>query len=326
MAARRTIVALVIVFVSLGCDEAFEPKGPFQEQLVVFAILTSLKDTQFVRLYKTYNPSGFNPLEHTTETSIVGGQVRVSAGSTVYQFRDTTITRVDKSRYSDDIAAYVAHPFALVRGETYTLNIQTDSGDDIAAEVRVPQQAEITVSNSVGFRNPIPFRDDFFALSCRFSSFTYGFVIHAYLEYDIMENGVFVGKREEIPVAARDRIDCTNFRPAYHKLQRRRAVQPDLVTFDVLAYMSVLSRIWTENPLSQIRMRQVVFEVSEFDPALYTYVNLVNGFRDEFSIRTDEPDYTNILGGRGIFGAITQQIVSFTLSDTTGKSLRCDAL
>ena len=324
MSTTRCILVTAVVFVVGGCNEAFEPKGEFQEEYVVFAILTSVRDTQFIRFYKTYDPPAFNPLEYSTENSVTGAAIQISNGSTVYAFRETTLVRADRSRYQNDIQAYVAHPFPVERGETYTLSVQTGSGDDIEAELTVPGEAALTIGNIAAFRSPTAFRNGFITLFSALSPATFGFQVRAFLEYDLRENGVFVRKREELPTAVRDRLNCQEFRPLFHTLQRRRQLQPDLTTFDVLAYTTMLAKVWNTYSPFDVRMRQVVFELTEFDPALYAYLNTVNGFRDEFSIRTDEPDFSNIPGGRGIFGAMTKQSIAVSLPDTVGVTFLCN--
>jgi hypothetical protein len=44
---------------------------------------------------------------------------------------------------------------------------------------------------------------------------------------------------------------------------------------------------------------------TQVEENLYKYYNLANGFQDPYSIRTDQPDFSNIQGGLGIFGAMT---------------------
>ncbi|MCI0564431.1 MAG: DUF4249 domain-containing protein [Nitrososphaera sp.] len=326
MKSTTLIVIFAVSFVSMSCTEAFNPKGPFQDRLVVFAILTTVKDTQFVRLYRTYDPPGFNPLEHTTDNTVDSAQVSISTNSTVYQFQDTTIVREDKSRYTNDIRAYVAYPFPVVRGQSYTLDIQTKIGETVNANLTVPLPATVTISNSAALQNPRPFRDIFFTVNSRLYDRTRGFQVRVFLEYDILENGIYVRRREEIPTAVSNFIDCHTFLPAYHSLERRKSIQPERTTFDVFAYMAALAKIWHSNISFDVRMRQVVVELTEFDPALYSYANIMKGFRDEFSIRTDEPDYSNIPGGHGIFGVMTKQSLVVPLPDTTGSTLGCQNL
>ncbi|MEX1276339.1 MAG: hypothetical protein WEE20_10425 [Bacteroidota bacterium] len=49
--------------------------------------------------------------------------------------------------------------------------------------------------------------------------------------------------------------------------------------------------------------------------APHNYYNVVNGFRDPLSIRTDQPGYSNINGGQGLFAAYAVDSVTYRLPD-----------
>lgn len=316
-------IVMLMVFTHLsGCNEAFNPRGPYEEKVVVFAILTSLSDTQYVRIYKTYNPPGFNPLDVTTDNAVTGAQVVIREGATVYPFRDTTIFRADKSRYQTDINAYVAYGFAVQPGKTYTLTIQLPDGKTLGSELTVPPQATMRNDNFLALQNPFLFHDEI-DLKSFLSPLTRGFVVHAFVEYEVLTSGVWQSKREEIPLAIRSQVDCKTFDPVYPPLLRRKAGQPELSLYLVSAYTTTLRKIWNSHPRLDVRLKQVAFELSQLDKNLYDYYSLANGFRDEFSIRSDEPDYSSIAGGLGIFGALTKQRLVVTIPDTLGRNLPC---
>jgi hypothetical protein len=46
--------------------------------------------------------------------------------------------------------------------------------------------------------------------------------------------------------------------------------------------------------------------VTQVDRNLYTYMKLANSFDDPYSTRTDAPDFSNIAGGVGVFGAMVE--------------------
>jgi hypothetical protein len=56
---------------------------------------------------------------------------------------------------------------------------------------------------------------------------------------------------------------------------------------------------------SRYLFTQALFYVVQFDVALWNYYSVANMFRDKLSVRTDEPDYTNINNGTGVFGSTT---------------------
>lgn len=320
---RRLFIILLAAVAQLSaCKESFEPKGLYEEKVVVFAILTTLSDTQYVRLYKTYNPSGFNPLEYTADNAIAGAQVSITDGSKVFPFRDTTIVRTDKSRYQTEIKAYVAYRFPVERGKTYSLSVQVEPGNVIRTELTVPPDATMRSDNFFILINPFAFNDAI-DLKCFLSPLTRGYVVHTFVEYDLRVNNSWTTRREEIPLGIRNYVDCKNYDPVYPQLQRRKAGQPELSLYSVSSYLTTLKKIWNSNPFTDVRMKQVVFELTQFDRNLYDYFNIVNGFRDEFSIRTDEPDYSSIPGGLGIFGALTKQSLVVSIPETLGFNLGC---
>jgi hypothetical protein len=314
---------LTVLLVHLnGCNEPVELFGTYEEKVVVYAILTSLSDTQYVRLYRTYNPEGNDPLGMSTDNPITGALVTIRDGATVYRFHDTTIVRADKSRYQTDIKAYVAYSLAVEGGKTYTLEIQLPGTTAIQVETTVPRVATMRNDNFFALQHPFVFNDDI-DLKCFLSPLTRGYVVHAYVEYEALVNAVWTLQREEIPLAVRSQTDCTTFDAVYPPLLRRKEGQPELTLYSISAYTSTLRKIWSSYPPLSVRLIQVAFELHQLDKHLYDYYNIVNGFRDQFSIRSDEPDYSNIPGGVGVFGALTKQRLVVSIPDTLGRSLRC---
>jgi hypothetical protein len=56
----------------------------------------------------------------------------------------------------------------------------------------------------------------------------------------------------------------------------------------------------------EVNVTRALYVLTQVDANLYTYYSVVNGFLDPYSIRTDLPDFTNITGGVGLFGAIVE--------------------
>jgi hypothetical protein len=66
---------------------------------------------------------------------------------------------------------------------------------------------------------------------------------------------------------------------------------------------------------SSIRFKQDVFLLIQFDEPLYNYYFVANGFKDRSSIRLDEPNYTNLSGGVGIFGSLAVDSIAVPLPE-----------
>jgi len=65
------------------------------------------------------------------------------------------------------------------------------------------------------------------------------------------------------------------------------------------------------------RWTNVVFILAQVDLHLYNYYNVANAFRDPYSTRIDQPDYTNIGGGVGVFESMVHDSAFFTFPPNT---------
>ena len=136
-----TALAEVILLLAVlqGCSEPFSPKGPYEEQLVVYSVLSNTRNAQFVRVYTTYNPPGVDPYAETFDPAIRNAQVRLAVGGVTYTLRDTVVPRDQTARYTDSVHAYVADPLPVSRGDSYTLTVSTPTLGSVSAESAVSQ-------------------------------------------------------------------------------------------------------------------------------------------------------------------------------------------
>lgn len=310
-------VVLFVLWGMMGCTESFEPKGPFEEKLAVYAILSTQSDTQYVRLYTTYNPDGFNPLTSTNDKQVAGASVSLQGSEGTRLYRDTTITRDDQSRYSSNILAYVLSPFRPVPGNSYTLNIQLPSGKRTRGTVSVPGPGYLSVINIHVLQQPQFFDENLYVLAS-IAPRTRGFLLRMFVEFEITVDGRKELKRVEVPQRIRRFAWSDRFEKIYPKLQRRTSIEnernqgSEFVGFQNDAYVTTLKEIAGTYTLNNPIPKNAVFVLTQAEMNLYNYFNIVNGFQDEISIRTDQPDFSNIEGGVGIFGAMT--VDSLTVS------------
>ncbi len=315
--ALPVVFFAAIVVASLGCNEPFEPKGPFEEKLAVYGILSTQSETQYVRLYITYDPDGFNPLTNTNDKQVTGALVSLLGSEGTRLYRDTTITRDDQSRYSSNILAYVLSPFRPVPGNSYTLNIQLPSGKRTRGTVSVPGSGYISVVTLHVLHNPQAFDENLFVLAS-IAPRTRGILLRMFVEFEITVDGRKELKRAEVPQRIRRFTWSDRFEKIYPKLQRRTSIEnernqgSEFVGFQNDAYVTTLTEIASTYTLNNPIPKNAVFVLTQAEVNLYNYFNIVNGFQDEISIRTDQPDFSNIEGGVGIFGAMT--VDSLTVS------------
>lgn len=299
-------VSLHLLF--LNCDQPFSPKGTFTEELVVYTILTDVSDEQFARIFRTYDPPGFDPFEHLTDNQVPGAQVSVMVDQVRIAFRDTQVVRSDSSRYSGLIDAYVASPFRAEKGKIYTLDVLSPDGKSVTASAQLPGGGQIQVSNSSALLQPRTTTHSSVGLAAFLSPVAKGFILRFYLSYEVLESAVWVPYTTEVPLAILHHEDGEEV-IVWPALTR----SPDSGTgyavatqyFDIIAYRRALTGIFSDH-VGSIRFNTATFILTQVEKHLYNYYGVANGFRDPNTIRLDEPEYSNIASGAGVFGGFVQ--------------------
>ncbi len=306
---RRTLCPTLVlaIIVTAGCSESFEPKGPYEQKLVIYSVLSNRSDSLFVRLYSSYNPSGHNPLDNSIDTNLQGAHVIVANDSASYVLAGVVIPRTDKSRYSTNINAYLAQPFQFQGSKTYTLTVTSSEGN-ASAQVITPGSGLVEANNGFILKAPEKYTDDISA-KVRLSPVTQGYLLRLYVEFDAVVGTRTVHIRTEVPQAIRSTAE-SGFVYDYPMLIRRitdRVVVYEIVYFGLDAYRAFLLDQLTN--YGEIKLTSATFVLTQVESNLYKYYNLANGFLDEFSIRSDLPDFSNITGGFGVFGAMRDDSV-----------------
>lgn len=317
--ANIFLLGTVLATLGVGCEGPFTPKGPYQDRMVVYGILSNRADSQFVRVYTTYNPSGFDPLTVSKETMVLDADVKVTEASKLFTFRKGTMPRTDKSRYQDDIVAYVSSPFSIEPGKTYSLTVTSPLYGTATSSVTVPKRGRIQMLNP-------------YVLSGRGSEgenlviygwireLTYGVLARLYLIYETLEGDTWVLHTDEMPQAMVQYEDGTKefFYPRLNRRVTRGIVKDKEVNetfvFSRISYLDRLGDLYARFPAGRLRLKYGLIILTQVDQSFYTYSKVANGFEDPYSIRNDAPDFTNISGGRGVFGAMVEDSLLVDLS------------
>lgn len=322
MSSRLFILVFLVIGLS-SCDQSFNPKGTFDNTLAVYAVLSTASDTALVRIFRTYDPPGFDPYAWTTDPSITDAAVSLFKEDTAFSVRDTMIARTDTSRYHTPMRAFVAQPFPVEFGTSYSISVNSPSAGSLTSSIRVPTKAYIEIVNpnildspggNVGNDVPVLVR-----IQVDISPLTRGYLLRAFLEYDLFAGSQWTIHRQEVPARLKSHEDGS-ITAIYPSLKRRDTPETSNGaensfdnSFIIDAFVLTADHLRTLYGAPNVRTNRAVFVLNQVEPNFYTYYNIVNAFRDGKSIRLDEPDYTNIAGGAGVFGAITVEEISHDL-------------
>ena len=296
---KKASIALALLF--LSCNKPFDPKGPVEELTVVYSVISTDSDVQFVRVYSNYDVSGFNPFESSTDSPIAGAQVVITGPHGSYTFKDTLLPRPDTSRYKSRIAAYVGR-WRPEPGQTYTLTVNAAGIGPSSATVTTPKQSQpIYWSAFDALDDPDNYKGSS-SIGCytQFSKDTKAYTFQMAIEYLVQTSGGWQTQTIEVPIFVSD----STFTFASY---------PSLFTpyiyaggyYNKNSYITTLHRIFSMTGSANLVFSRIVFRFLQVDQNWYDYYNTVRKFQDPHSIRLDQPDFTNLSHGYGLFGAFT---------------------
>ncbi len=289
-----TIFSLFI----MSCEEDFNPKTEYKERFILNCIVRGDTTLQYATLLKSYSIPGFDPYENRVDPFLEGADIRIWHQDDVYFLRDTVLVRDDTSRYNTPINCYYLSGFRP--GETEELEIKAilPTGKTLVGKTKLPDY--VTFSSASDFIIPSDEKDNFAFLWSGENNIGW-YLTRFSIYYSKKENGVDVFYSKEVPT--KYVLENGKWNAKYPVPSRSTAVG-----FLNSALDSAFAQISAgDENKSNYTIRAGVLELLIFDENLSKYYSSINGFLDQFTVRVDETDYTNIEGGFGIFGSYIKQ-------------------
>ncbi len=301
MRRSRTYAVLLfsVLLSGVGCNEPFSPKGPFEPHFVAYSILSTQSDTQFVRLYLNYNPPGYDPNVVTSEQYDTTALVSISSQTSTIVLHDTLIPRTDQSRYSGTMHVFVTRSFRPQPGTGYTLTAVSQLYGSITATSTMPDKGSLSVPDESTLLFPDFFLGENIDVNIRIALETKGFLVRFLFEFGLKSDSTFLGV-VEVPTSYDQNADGS-LAPVYPQFQRATRTNT-VLSFTVTSYVQTMTDLAARYG-EDIILKRAKFYLVQVDEGLYNYYSVVNGFQDKYSIRSDQPDYTNIHNGLGVFGS-----------------------
>ena len=320
------LTALLICAIVGACNQPFDPRGPLDQKMVVFSILSTDRSQQIVRVEPDYMPNDYDPLAYTSDNSIAEASVTLKSGSLTFRLRDTTFLRSDTSRYKSPLRCYVLNAFSPEYGKSYQINVQSAQFGSVSGTVLVPAKPAISleITSYLVLDSPLIARPEaniLFPIVCGKNA--RAFIGRMFVYYDVVVDGEWVERRSEIPVSFKySGTEDFQFL-SYGSLTQVPTNMHAVGVYNNLFYSKVLGTLAYETYVdTKIVFNRVVFTVLQVDPNLYKYYIVTHAFNDPHSARLDEPEFSNILKGEGIVGAYTLDSLVHVLPEGFGFNKR----
>jgi hypothetical protein len=275
----NVFVLFILIFIT-GCDKEFNPVTEPQEEMVVVGILNSKDEPQYIKIQKSYSQLNSDTSEKTLRNLNV---TLVENTSTVYDFVDTTISGV--SNYS----VYYNKNFRTKK-TVYYIEVYGNGYPDVYATAMMPSN----VGNVI-------YEDNYLSVILSSKAYSYTYEYHIYIDFNQPSGENSISKRCEVPIGININGKDTSF--TYPELDKVKRTSDDTVkiSYDNFSYaMSKIKGSVAGDNLGEFKCF-VVFTTIEANLLKY----LFGGFNDSYTVRLDQPNWSNLIDGEGVFGAVS---------------------
>lgn len=284
-----------ISFSSFSCEESFNPKAEFRERYVLNSLIDCNNALQKVYVMRSYDTDG-NPADYGEDLYVRDAEVKVWYDGAVYIFQDSSEfvedslgNMIEDFYYFNEslqpegnklieIEAFLSNGF-LLSSQTTTPNVYSGfflNSDSILPPEDTTQTQIIIRWNSVADIIYVP---------------------KLMIEYYKVENSIPVYKEKEIPL---DYYKEGGEDIPLYPSPSNRALYNYYINYIKKALIDL--SVGDPNKLNYTITR-IVFILEVFDLNMSVYYNSIKNYSDSFTVKVDEPDYSNVAGGYGIFGS-----------------------
>jgi hypothetical protein len=287
-----SIIFIILIFQFIqGCDDYFNPYTNFKQDYGIACVLRSDTTLQLATVIKSYLIEDDNSVDPKL-LFVEGADVRLWHGDSVYRLRDTTLLSSDSN---DSIKCYYTNRFKIENNKNIEIEVLLSNGKRLKGISKTPTEIEFEDYSDViippSSKNNIQVIWSIAGINHYYTSqlkikceYTNQGITETF--YKILPNKLFI--ENNITKAAYPRLSKNNY-----------------VTYDIEAIDWYLQKLADSvSNISQLKIHQKLeLDVITFDTEVSRYISTSLNQTNSLSIRFDENEYSNILGGYGIFGS-----------------------
>jgi len=277
------------IFFHSGCDEPFSPYGEFQKRYYLNCIVRADTNLQITTLYQSYAPNNKSAAENRTATFIHNSAIRLWRGNDdIYFFRDSS---TENSNYYFS-KGLIPHP-----GDNLEIEVILPDGNRLRAKTKAPEKVK---KDDKKTSEIIPIRgQDYITFAWKPNVVGQIFVPNLYIYYKEEINGLEVTKKELVP-----------WQYVNGKGINRPPLKDSEINFNLENIEKILKQIGKGKDKNKIEILAAILELRVFDKNLSAYYLSVKRISNDFTVRLDSREFSNIQGGFGIFGSFIEQKIA----------------
>ena len=316
---KRAILILPIILFILfeSCNEDFNVNAPFQNVYTLNCILRNDNPIQYAIISKNiYTENGAPPTSPSSAQNIKGANVEIYYNDSVFVMRDTTIQVADSGN-TKQVNCYYLRNLVMKPGKIISIKATMPDGQILKSTKQIP------VCNTAPALFPEgDYTEDGRKYYVKFPGYSWLFkrnnkVIKDILsfprfeiDYEKYEGGTYANKKTLVPLSYYPNGDI-----------RGVMLSPDPgFSFTYFAYtpLEAINRTMQEisgsDPFKKnYIITKVLFTITSMDPELTRYYYAYGVYSNSFTVKLRPTDYSNIEGGKGIFGIYYIYTTSFVV-------------
>ncbi len=304
---RAVLILPVILFIFFeSCSDDFNLNAPFKNVYTLNCILRSDSPIQYAVISKNiYTENGAPPAAAGTVQNIKGANVEIYYKGSVVVMRDTTIQFTDAGN-TIQVNCYYLNKLAMEQGEIISIKAIMPDGHILKSTNKIPVciipyltfPRSFSTKEQNGYYKNISSYTWFFRNDNKEVNDILSFP-QLEIAFEKYEGGTYVDKKTLVPLAYYPSADNNG-----------SILSPDLnFSFNYNAYTSLeavdktMEEISGSDPFkNNYIITKVSLNVNSLDPELSIYYNTYETYLNSFTIKLSPSDYSNIEGGKGIFG------------------------
>lgn len=292
-------VSAMLLFSLNSCEENISPKGPFTEKYILFCLLNT--DTTFQTAYvsRSFDPGTNNPADYKTDPALEGAVIKLTVNNNeFYTFQEGISERTDTTLYKTPVKYYYLNNFKPKDGDKIEITATLQNGTILKSTATTPPYT-LLYCGAFGTITYNPSVVGNLIMSWRFVGDYYVdnffFTTRLNLVYSKADNPDKLIKYS-VPIEYKqvDNLFVPYFiyiEPGGGRIFKREAV---------IRALALISQGDTEK--QNYIIHEAEFNLQLVDDNLALYHLAEQTFLDEFTVRLDATDFTNIQNGFGVFG------------------------
>jgi hypothetical protein len=299
-------VLCLALLLAAGCNENFDPRGTLDRKMVIFSILSSDRDVQFVRVQSDYMPPGYDPLSSVADHSLENVTVKITEFGRFYELRDTLLWTSDTSRYKFPLRTYFLDSFTPLRGRAYKVVVHAATYREVSVGVTVPDRAKISLGTGASEILDRPEKlpvGSYMSYLVELSKVTKGYIARFYVYYDVLKGDEWFEEAVEVPITSASSDNFTITHPRYPRMMPAPSTSQENIIYRNAYYKWAVNEVNNKYSSTQIIFKWIVLVVLQADQNLYEYYVSAHGEQDPYSTRLDEPLVSRASTGVGVVGA-----------------------